>query len=148
MSLSFSRRALTALLRDTLACTWVSKHVGGGVGVGRAHLRHNKLNVLALKPGIVNLLAVLLLNLLGLGALNGLALLGGSGGEVSLDAVGALGLAELVGSVGLGLGVQVLDLGLAEDDPGVAGGRLVDLGVVDDKEDLSKGVSTGCPCCC
>jgi len=32
--------------------------------------------------------------------------------------------------------VKVFDLGFTEDDPGVAGRGLVDVGVVDDKEDL------------
>ena len=66
-----------------------------------------------------------------------------------------LGLSELLGGGGLSLGVQVLDLGLAEDadagsasamccnggvvnsHPGVAGGRLVHVGLVDNKEDLA-----------
>lgn len=118
------------------------------------YLSHDELNVLALKSSVVNLLTIILLHLGSLGALDSLALLGGgSGGEVGLDAAGVLGLAELVGRVGLSLRVQVLDLGLTKDavkrgleqadgreqsslHPGVAGGGLVNLGVVDDKEDL------------
>jgi hypothetical protein len=67
----------------------------------------------------------------------------------------SLGLGELLSGGSLGLGVQVLDLGLTKDagagsvcgachwnqgslHVGVAGGRLVDIGLVDDKEDLGE----------
>lgn len=74
-----------------------------------------------------------------------------------------LGLSELLGGRSLGLGVQVLDLGLTEDASagsvhvagcldscqcshvGVAGGGLVDIGLVDDEEDLGV-VSAKIPC--
>lgn len=71
-------------------------------------------------------------------------------------ASGGLSSSQLLSSGGLSLGVQVLDLGLTEDavdmcklndrpssketvrhiHPGVAGGRAVDIGLVDDEEDL------------
>ena len=77
-----------------------------------AGLRHDKLNVLGLETRVVDLLAVifLLLLLLGLGLLAfTLVLVGVLGGS------GALSGGELLGGGGLGLGVQVLDLGLTED---------------------------------
>jgi hypothetical protein len=54
----------------------------------------------------------------------------------------SLGLGELLSGGSLGLGVQVLDLGLTKDAGAGsvcrAGGRLVDIGLVDDKEDLGE----------
>merc|ERR1711915_651015 len=57
----------------------------------------------------------------------------------SSSSAGFLGLllsGELLRSGGLSLGVQVLNLGLTEDDPGVAVGALVDIGLADDKQDV------------
>ena len=70
---------------------------------------------------------------------------------------GGLLRGKLLGSIGLGGGVQVLNLGLAEDAArllvtqcgvyltnlhvGVAGRRLVDIGLVDNEEDLGTAVS-------
>lgn len=115
-----------------------------------AGLLHDQLNVLGLETGLVDLLAIVLLLFLLLlgGRLLALAVV------VALVVTGSLGLSELLGSGGLGSGVQVLDLGLTEDaaellsklsnrggsrnclHPGVAVGGLVDVGVVDDEEDL------------
>ena len=118
-------------------------------------LGHDKLNVLGLKTGLVDLLTVILLFLLLLGLnLGGLALVGVVVGVLS----GTLLLGELLGSGGLGLRVQVLNLGLTEDAAlrvsdccrslyvcsqclhvGVGVGRLVDVGLADDEEDLDPG---------
>jgi hypothetical protein len=78
---------------------------------------------------------------------------------------GSLGLRELLGGRRLGLRVQVLDLGLAEDagagsvhilcnctaaslHPRVTGGRLVDIGLVDDEEDLVRMSASVPRYCC
>ena len=119
-------------------------------------LGHDKLNVLGLKTGLVDLLTVILLFLLLLGTLDGLALVTLGGVVVAGVVVGGLA-GELLGSLGLGLGVEVLNLGLTEDavlqvsyeflpshwvhkslniHPGVAVGALVDVGLGDDEEDV------------
>ena len=118
-------------------------------------LGHDKLNVLGLKTGLVDLLTVILLFLLLLGLnLGGLALVGVVVGVLS----GTLLLGELLGSGSLGLRVQVLNLGLTEDavfcvsdcccslhvydrclHVGVGVGGLVDVGLADDEEDLDPG---------
>jgi hypothetical protein len=118
-------------------------------------LGHDKLNVLGLETGLVNLLTVILLFLLLLGLdLGGLALVGVVVGVLG----GTLLLGELLGSGGLGLRVQVLNLGLTEDavlcissyscpldvdgvclHVGVGVGGLVDIGLADDEEDLELG---------
>lgn len=116
-------------------------------------LGHDKLNVLGLKTGLVDLLTVILLFLLLLGLnLGGLALVGVVVGVLS----GTLLLGELLGSGSLGLRVQVLNLGLTEDAAlrvsciylccrymdvgylhvGVGVGRLVNIGLADNEEDL------------
>jgi len=75
-------------------------------------LSHDKLNVLGLETGLVNLLTVILLFLLLLGLdLGGLALVRVVVGVLG----GTLLLGELLGSGSLGLRVQVLNLGLTED---------------------------------
>lgn len=75
-------------------------------------LGHDKLNVLGLETGLVNLLTVVLLFLLLLGLnLGGLALVGVVVGVLG----GTLLLRELLSSGSLGLRVQVLNLGLTED---------------------------------
>jgi hypothetical protein len=78
-----------------------------------AGLGHDELDVLGLKTGVIDLLAVILL-LLGLGALDGLAL-GTLGGVVVAGVVVGRLVGELLGSLGLSLGVEVLNLGLTED---------------------------------
>jgi hypothetical protein len=118
-------------------------------------LGHDKLNVLGLETGLVNLLTVILLFLLLLGLnLRGLALV-----RVVVSVLGGtLLLGELLGSGGLGLRVQVLNLGLTEDavlrvscccwsldvrdrclHVGVGVGGLVNIGLADDEEDLDPG---------
>lgn len=120
-------------------------------------LSHDELNVLGLEASLIDLLAIILfLLLLGLG-LGGLALAVVVVVVVTgVLASGGLSSSQLLSSGGLSLGVQVLDLGLTEDavdmcklndrpssketvrhiHPGVAGGRAVDIGLVDDEEDL------------
>lgn len=77
---------------------------------------HDELDVLGLKAGLINLLTIILLILL-LILLGGLAL----AEDLLLIVVVAgvvtsgLGGSELLSSRGLGLGVQVLNLGLTED---------------------------------
>lgn len=121
-----------------------------------AGLCHDKLNVLGLKTGVINLLAVILLLLSGLLAsitLNSLALVGTLGGVVVRSLVGGLGR-ELLSCRSLRLRVEILDLGLAEDavitsvfascpthtdnalHPGVAVRGLVDIRAADNKEDV------------
>lgn len=76
-------------------------------------LGHDELDVLGLKTGVVDLLTViLLLLLLGLTSLDGLALV-----TVVVTGVvtGSLLLGESLGGGSLGLGVEVLNLGLTED---------------------------------
>lgn len=86
-----------------------------GLLAGDVSLGHNQVNVLGLEAALVNLLAViLLLFLLGLG-LGSLAL-----AKVVLVVVtgvitGGLSGSQLLSGRSLGLGVQVLDLGLTED---------------------------------
>ena len=82
-----------------------------------AGLGHDELDVLGLKTGVIDLLTVILLLLLGLGTLDGLALgaLGALGGVVVTGVVVGRLVGELLSSLGLGLGVEVLNLGLTED---------------------------------
>jgi hypothetical protein len=125
-------------------------------------LGHDELNVLLLDTVGVDVLLVILLLLivlLGVGRAGGLGLAVAVAGVVVL---GTAGGGELLGSGGLGGGVEVLDLGLTEDAAGigqyfvsvcggregsshvgVAVGRLVHVGVVDHEEDLAGGVSVG-----
>lgn len=80
-------------------------------------LGHDQLDVLGLQAGVVDLLAVVLfLLLLGLG-LGSLALVVGVGVVVTgvLTVASGLGGSQLLGSGGLGLGVQVLNLGLTKN---------------------------------
>lgn len=88
-----------------------------GLLSGDAGLLHDKLNVLALEARVVNLFVIVLLFLLllVLGSF-ALALAGLVAVVVAGVVVGvSLGLGELLGGGSLGLGVQVLDLGLTED---------------------------------
>jgi hypothetical protein len=120
-----------------------------------AGLLHDKLNVLGLETRVIDLLAIVLLLVLLL-LLDGLALVVTVVVVVVVTSVVvglSLGLGELLSGGSLGLGVQVLDLGLTKDAGAgsvwaarhwirgslhvrVAGGRLVDIGLVDDEEDL------------
>ena len=94
----------------------------------RRHNRDAKGLGLGLR-GITHLLIVLLVvTSTGLG--------GGSGSGNRADVGGA----EVLGSHGLGLGREVLDLGLAEDDVGGAGRGLEDVGLLDDEQDLMDNV--------
>ena len=78
------------------------------LGAGGACLGHDKLDVLGLDAGLIDLLVV--------GA-------GGDGGGRG----GRLGLAELLGGLGLLLRGEILDLRLSEDNVGVRGGGLEDV---------------------
>lgn len=125
-----------------------------GLLPAHASLGHDKLDVLGLKTGVVDLLTIVLLLLLGLSTSDGLALVALGGVVVASVLVGGLG-GELLGSLGLGLGVEVLDLSLTEDavpcvsidspsnqsldsniHPSVAVRALVDVGLGDDEEDV------------
>lgn len=120
-----------------------------------AGLGHDELNVLSLKPSVVNLLTIVLLLLTRLARafLDGLALVGALSRVVVRSLVGGL-RGELLGSGSLSLNVQVLDLGLTENaatelaimrfqsqfqsflHPGVAVRRLVHIRVADDEENV------------
>ena len=85
--------------------------VAGDVGLG-----HDKLDVLILKTGGIDLLLILLLDLLVLSTLSSLAVIVGvivTG--VVVASVVVLGSSELLGRRSLSLGVKVLNLGLTED---------------------------------
>lgn len=81
---------------------------------GHTGLRHNQINILGLEAALVNLLAIVLLVVVlsvGLGGLlEDLVLV-----VVTSVVTGSLGSSQLLGGGSLGLGVQVLDLGLTED---------------------------------
>ena len=79
-----------------------------------AGLGHDELDVLGLKTGVIDLLTVILLLLLGLGTLDSLALDTLGGVVVAGVVVGRL-VGELLSSLSLSLGVEVLNLGLTED---------------------------------
>ena len=85
-----------------------------GLLPAHAGLGHDELDVLGLKTGVIDLLTVILLLLLGLGTLDGLGL-GALGGVVVTGVVVGRLVGELLSSLGLGLGVEVLNLGLTED---------------------------------
>lgn len=61
---------------------------------------------------------------------------GSRGSKISLNLGSVLSSSELLSGRGLSSCVMVFNLGLTKDNPGVAGRGLVDVGVVDDKEDL------------
>lgn len=98
-----------------------------GLLPGDTSLLHDKLNVLALETGVINLLVIVLLLFLLL-VLDGLALGGLVTVVVASVVVGlGLGLSKLLGGGGLGLGVEVLDLGLTEDaGAGSVGGKAME----------------------
>jgi len=85
-----------------------------GLLPAHAGLGHDELNVLGLKASVVDLLAIILLLLLLLGTLDGLALVTLGGVVVAGVVVGGLA-GELLGSLSLGLGVEVLNLSLTEN---------------------------------
>jgi hypothetical protein len=120
-------------------------------------LCHNQLDILGLKVGLVNLLTIILLILLLILSLGGLGLAENLLLVVVTGVVASgLGGSELLSGGSLGLGVQVLNLGLTEDarsvsvnvvhirvtaigfhiHPAVAVGGTVNLGLVDNEEDL------------
>lgn len=89
---------------------------------GNASLSHNEINILSLEASLIDLLAIVLFLLLLLRSEvgNGLLALTVVVVVVMLVVVtsvvtGGLGGGELLGGGGLGLSVQVLDLGLTED---------------------------------
>ena len=100
-----------ACLRKSSAHSRSAKSSGTQLGAS-SDLLHHELDVLALQAMVVNLLAVILVVVLG--SLNGLALVDSSSGHFCFDIGCILGLAELLGSIGLGLRIQVLNLGLTE----------------------------------
>lgn len=80
-------------------------------------MSHDKFNVLSLETSVVDFLAIILfffLLSLGLGGL-ALTLVGVVVTGVCVRASGSLGGGELLGSVDLGLSVQVFNLGFTED---------------------------------
>jgi hypothetical protein len=125
-----------------------------GLLAGNACLCHDELNVLGLKASLINLLTIIFLFLFLLILLGGLALAENLLLVVVTGVVaGSLGGSELLSGGSLGLGVQVLNLGLTEDarwelvlvsvkvnwfhiHPAVGVGGAVDLGLVDNEEDL------------
>lgn len=125
-------------------------------------LRHHQINILTLQPAIIHLLVIVivLLHLLGLLVLFLVAVLVVVLAVVVARVVaggGALLGGELLRGAGLGLRVQVFDFGFAEDagvgsvgggtgggrcmgdlHPGIAVGRSVDVGLVDDEQELER----------
>jgi hypothetical protein len=120
-------------------------------------LLHDQFDVFALQSRLINLFTIILILVLLLivACLNGLALAVSAGAMVMTSVlVNFAGLNDLVGGVGLRLGVEILNFGLSEDalvslvmylvrivrtsnlHPCVARGRLVDIGAVDDEQDL------------
>lgn len=89
---------------------------------GNASLGHNEINILSLEASLIDLLAIILLLFLLLRSEVGNGLLALTVVVVMVMLVvvtsvvtSCLGGGELLGGGGLGLSVQVLDLGLAED---------------------------------
>jgi hypothetical protein len=85
-----------------------------GLLPAHAGLSHDELDVLGLEASVIDLLAIVVVLLLLLGTLDGLALVTLGGVVVAGVVVGGLA-GELLGSLGLGLRVEVLNLGLTED---------------------------------
>ena len=81
---------------------------------------HDQLDILGLKVGLVNLLTIILLILLLILGLGGLGLAENLLVVVTGVVAGGLGGSELLGGGSLGLGVQVLNLGLTEDAESVS----------------------------
>ena len=87
-----------------------------GLLAGDARLRHDQFNILSLQASLVNFLAIVLLLLLLLGiGLRALALAKVVVVVVTSVLAGSLGSGKLLGSRGLGLGVQVFDLSLTKN---------------------------------
>jgi hypothetical protein len=79
-------------------------------------LLHDQLDILSLQPGLINLLAVvILLLLLGLDSLRSLALTLGAVVVTGVVVTSSLSVGELSSGGLLGLRVQVLDLSLTKD---------------------------------
>jgi hypothetical protein len=78
-------------------------------------LCHDQLDILGLEARLVNLLTIILLILLLILDLGGLALTENLLVVVTSVVTGGLGGSELLSGRSLGLGVQVLNLGLTED---------------------------------
>jgi hypothetical protein len=78
-------------------------------------LCHNELDILGLKVGLINLLTIILLILLLILGLGGLGLAENLLVVVTGVVASGLGGSELLSGGSLGLGVQVLNLGLTED---------------------------------
>ena len=76
---------------------------------------HNELDILGLKVGLINLLTIILLILLLIVGLGGLGLAENLLVVVTGVVASGLGGSELLSGGSLGLGVQVLNLGLTED---------------------------------
>lgn len=76
---------------------------------------HDQLDILGLKVGLINLLTIILLILLLILGLGGLGLAENLLVVVTGVVASGLGGSELLGGGSLGLGVQVLNLGLTED---------------------------------
>lgn len=78
-------------------------------------MRHDQLDILGLKAGLIDLLTIILLILLLILGLGGLALAENLLVVVTGVVTCGLGGSELLSGGSLGLGVQVLNLGLTED---------------------------------
>lgn len=87
-----------------------------GLLAAHACLGHHELDVLGLETGVVHLLTIVLLLLSRLLVLDGFALVGAVGGVVVTGVRIVCRLCgKLLGGRGLSLGVEVLNLGFAED---------------------------------
>ena len=86
-----------------------------GLLAGDVCLCHNELDILGLKVGLINLLTIILLILLLIVGLGGLGLAENLLVVVTGVVASGLGGSELLSGGSLGLGVQVLNLGLTED---------------------------------
>lgn len=132
-----------------------------------ARLRHHELDIFTLQTGVVDFLAVVVFVVFGRLVVYGFAFAfvrggGGVGGVVRGGGiVGAVGEGvdccaggggflggELLSGRGLLLRVEVFDLGFAEDDVGVAVGRLVHVWVADHEQDLEGQESVFCLSVC
>lgn len=80
---------------------------------------HDELDILGLETRLIDLLTIIFLLLLLLLSLGGLALAEDLLVVVTSVVASGLGGSELLSGGSLGLGVQVLDLGLTEDAKGV-----------------------------
>jgi hypothetical protein len=120
-------------------------------------LLHDQLDVLSFQPGLILLLSIiLLLFLLGIAGIYSLALV--SVVVARMFSSSSLCVGDLLSGGSLSSGVEIFNLGLAEDatarsaflsdrsksnnlHPGIAGRRLVDIGIVDDEQNLHVNIS-------